>query len=113
MWLEFAIKIVWKFTIFNSWWKCYRLTEFEAQPVNTNGDDETAHRKNEAMTKTSDTVTLEELPCKKLKLNGDTYISLLNDVKSLSFLIENDQEKFQSCLLCITKSKRRERMRSS
>ena len=35
------------------------------------------------MTKTSDTVTLEELPCKKFKLNGDTYISLLNDVKSL------------------------------
>ena len=28
-----------------------------------------------------------------MKLNGDTCRSLLNDVKSLSFLIENDQEK--------------------
>ena len=47
--------------------------------------------------KTSDTFTLEELPSKKIKVtnrvNGDTCRSLLNDVKSLSFLIENDQEK--------------------
>ena len=29
----------------------------------------------------------------KNRVNGDTSRSLLNDVKSLSFLIENDQEK--------------------
>ena len=72
-------------------------TEFEAQPVNKNENDEIAHRENETITQTSDTVTLEELPSKKMKVknrvNGDTCRSLLNDVKSLSFLIENDQEK--------------------
>ena len=42
-------------------------TEFEAQPVNKNENDEIAHRENETITKTSDTVTLEELPSKKNK----------------------------------------------
>ena len=72
-------------------------TEFEAQPVNKNENDEIAHRENETITQTSYTVTLEELPSKKMKVknrvNGDTCRSLLNDVKSLSFLNENDQEK--------------------
>ena len=69
------------------------MTEFEAQPVNKNENDEIAHRENETITQTSDTVTLEELPNKKNRVTGDTCRSLLNDVKSLSFLIENDQEK--------------------
>ena len=72
-------------------------TEFEAQPVNKNENDEIAHRENETITQTSDTVTLQELPIKKMevknRVNGDTCRSLLNDVKSLNFLIENDQEK--------------------
>ena len=88
-------------------------TEFETQPVNKNENDEIAHRENETISKTSDTVTLEELPSKKIKVknrvNGDTCRSLLNDVKSLSFLIE----KTQSCFPCVKKSKRRNRMRSS
>ena len=69
------------------------MTEFEAQPVNKNENDEIAHRENETITQTSDTVMLEELPNKKNRVTGDTCRSLLNDVKSLSFLIENDQEK--------------------
>ena len=72
-------------------------TKFQAQPVNKNANDEIAHRENETISKTLDTVTLEELPSKKIKVknrvNSDTCKSLLNDVKSLSFLIENDQEK--------------------
>ena len=75
-------------------------TESEAQPVNKNENDEIAHRENETIAQTSDTVTLEELPSKKMKVknrvNGDTCRSLLNDVKSFlikSFLIKNDQEK--------------------
>ena len=72
-------------------------TEFEAQPVNKNENDEIAHRENETITKTSDTVTLEELLSKKIevknRVNGDPSRRLLNNVKSLSFLIENDQEK--------------------
>ena len=79
-------------------------TEFEAQPVNKNEDDEIAHRENETITQTSDTVTLEELPSRKMKVknkvNGDICKSLLNDVKSLSFLIENDQEKLNRVSLC-------------
>ena len=39
--------------------------EFEAQPVNKNENDEIAHRENETITQTSDTVTLEELPSRK------------------------------------------------
>ena len=72
-------------------------TEFEVQPVNKNKNDEIAHQENQTISKTSDIVTLEELPSKKIKVknrvNRDTCRSLLNDVKSLSFLIENDQEK--------------------
>ena len=72
-------------------------TEFEAQPVNKNENDEIADQENEIISKTSDTVTLGELPSKKIevknRVNGDTCRSLLNDVKSLSFLIENDPEK--------------------
>ena len=58
-------------------------TEFEAQPVNKNENDEIAHRENETITKTSDTVPLEELPSKKIKnrVNVSTCRSLLNDVK--------------------------------
>ena len=42
--------------------------EFEAKPVNKNSNDEIFHRKNETITKTSDTVTHDELPSKeKLK----------------------------------------------
>ena len=71
------------------------MTEFEAEPVNNDENDENAHRENEAITKTSNTVTLEELPSKQLKVknrgNGDTGRSLVNDIKSLNFLIENDQ----------------------
>ena len=43
-------------------------TEFEAQPVNKNENDEIAHRENETIIQTSDTVTLEELPSKKMKV---------------------------------------------
>ena len=92
-------------------------TELEAQPVNKNENYEIAHRENETISKTSDTVTLEELPSKKIKVknrvNGDTCRSLLNDVKSLSFLIENDQEKLSRVFSVLKKSKRRNRMRSS
>ena len=82
-------------------------TELEAQPVNKNENYEIAHRENETISKTSDTVTLEELPSKKIKVknrvNGDTCRSLLNDVKSLSFLIENDQEKL-NCVFSMLKN---------
>ena len=51
-------------------------TEFEAEPVNKNKNDEIAHRENETITKTSDTITLNELPSEKLKVknrvNGNT-----------------------------------------
>ena len=40
-------------------------SEFEAQPVNKNENDEIAHWENETITNTSDTVTLEELPSKR------------------------------------------------
>ena len=40
-------------------------TEFEAQPVNKNENDEIAHWENETIINTSDTVTLEELPSKR------------------------------------------------
>ena len=40
-------------------------TEFEAQPVNKNENDEIAHGENGTITKTSDAVTLEELPTQK------------------------------------------------
>ena len=36
----------------------------------------------------------------KNKVNGDICRSLLNDIKSLSFLIENDQEKLNRVSLC-------------
>ena len=49
------------------------------------------------ITKTSDIVMLEELPSKKRKVknrvHGEAYRSLLNEVKSLRFLNENNQEK--------------------
>ena len=79
-------------------------TEFEAQPINKNENDEIAHRENETITQASDTVTLEELSSRKMKIknkvNGDTFRSLLNNVKSLSFRIENDQEKLNHISLC-------------
>ena len=67
-------------------------TEFEAQPSNKNENDKIAHRENETITQTSDTVMLDELPSKKMKVknrvNSDTCRSLLNDVKSLSSLLK-------------------------
>ena len=73
-------------------------TEFEIQPVNKNENYEIAHRENKTITQTSDTITLGELPSRKMEVknwvNDDNCRSLLNDVKRfLSFLIENDQEK--------------------
>ena len=59
---------------------------------------------------------LEELPSRKMKVknrvNGDTCRSLLNDIKNLSLLIGNDKKKLNR-VFCVTKSKRRDRMRSS
>ena len=66
--------------------------------LNKNENYEIAHRENETITQASDTITLEELPSRKIEVknwvNDDNCWSLLNDVKRfLSFLIENDQEK--------------------
>ena len=83
-------------------------TEFEAHPVSKNENDEIAHRE---ISKTLDTVTLEELPSKKIKVkytvNGDTCKSLLNDAKSLSFLIEGDQEKL-NCVFSVLRNLKEE-----
>ena len=54
---------------------------------------------------------LEELPSKKIKVqnraNGDTCRSLLNNVKSLSLLIENDQEKL-NCVFSVLQNLKEE-----
>ena len=54
---------------------------------------------------------LEELPSKKIKVknrvNGDTCKSLLNDAKSLSFLIEDDQEKL-NCVFSVLRNLKEE-----
>ena len=86
-------------------------TEFETHPVSKNENDEIAHRENKTISKTLDTVTLEELPSKKIKVknrvNGDTCKSLLNDAKSLSFFIEDDQEKL-NCVFSVLRNLKEE-----
>ena len=45
-------------------------TEFEIQPVNKNENYDIAHRENKTITQTSDTITLEELPSRKMEVKN-------------------------------------------
>ena len=71
-------------------------TEFEAQPTNKNANDKTVHHQN--IRQSYARGTSKQKREVKNRVHGDAYGSLLNEVKSLRFLNENNQEKINRVL---------------